>query len=500
MPYNPTLGTRPEDLAVNRFEPTGDYASSQQFKTLYDRPIAEQMYNLERHVNYTGFSSWLRFMGFEKGCENPSTGHYETPWKEDLVTVDTIVTAAGGAGNQMTISLPASAMYNNATTVSTVAQVASYPIVSDVIEFASGAQARVEEKITTTNPHRLVIKPLMSTVNLDAVVTASNSYAIMYNLHQEGSGLPGMRAPRFVKYQNTFGIIKTRWSATGSEVTNKIYFKTPSGNEGAIDVFVKEDFMRDHERARDGMLLFGQQVNNLSALNSHIGIDVSISGTEGFVPFAKTSGTIDTYTLGSYSLTDLDAVAIILENERASESSNILAWDGPDVHRAREKALLDLLTNDLTPFVDRMVPGYSGFDFNAIADSKAEYDKSFTFGIMAVRTSGFNFAFKKLPVFADIRNAGAAAYKYKNTSIYCPIDMQVNSKGEKMPLVGYEYKTNNKGYNRNLQFGRRAGVGANGYFGELNASDEFDTMTEGLVSELALHASCGNKIVYQENL
>ena len=463
--------------------------------TFYDRPIPYQMYNMERHVKYTGFSSFLRWMGNESPAENPTIGHYETPWREDLVPVGSIVTASGGAGNTMVIALAASAMFAGSATVSGSATLTSYPLVGDIIEFEDNVQAQVTAKNVSTNPHRITVKPLVSTDDLDAVVTVGEEYAIFTNLFAEGSGLPQQRLQRYFKYNNTFGICKTAVYFTGSEITNMIYPETTDGDKGSVYVHVKPQMMADHERARDGMLLFGRQANNLTALSSNLGIDVSITGTEGALTFAKTGNT-DTYTAGSYGLADLEQVGAILEDQRASNDENIMVWQGPEAQREINTAMLDILSNDLCSFVMKQaIPGYDGFDFNAYGDTNERYDQQFTFGIYAVRWGGFNFAFKKLPVFADIRNAGADIYDYRATNVFCPTEKQPIRK-KSMGVMNYEYKAMD-GYNRNLQASISAGHGAAGKYGQMFASHDEDTAKESLVSEIAMHCCCNNKLVVQ---
>lgn len=498
MPYSPTLGPRPEDLNPNIFSATaGGFLTAQQVSTIYDRPIPEQMWALERHVDYTGFQDWLRFMGYRKGTSNPTTGHYEWPWKDDTVKFSSVVTAATGAGADIVLALHSDNMYDTVVTANGSSVKSSYIQKGMVIEFPNRVQAYVKSKDISTDPHRVTLRPLDSTVNLNSVVAVNTEYFIATNYWEEGGGMPDTIVPRIVKYSNSFGICKSAWSGTGTEATNKVYFEPVPGRQGSIYLRVDKDLMYYHSKARDGMLLFGKQANNINVYNVSLEIDVPISGTEGFVSFASTSGTVKTYTSGSYSLNDIDTVAQILEDERATMSSNIICWTGTEAHQERENALANILSNNLDPFINRMIPALRGYDFSAIADTDESFDFSYTFGIYAVRKGGFNFVFKKMPAFNDIKGAGLSNYKYRGTSIYHPVGTQIDREGREIPLVGYEYKELD-GYSRDLVPSKIVGAGTNIMFGTLYAANEYDSFKIGLLSEIAGHFACGNKIVFEE--
>jgi hypothetical protein len=499
MGYTPTLGTRPEDLGVNQFSPTGGAGSQTEYNTVYDRPIPEMTTVFTRHVGYFGFSTMLKSMGFSRGKATPTTGHYEQPWQEDLFTVNAIITAAAGAGNDIVVEITAGSMYDTSQTVNGVATQTSYPIVTDVIECYDGVQARITAKNTAVTPHRFTLTPLKAADNLDTSVLVAEPYHIVTNLHGEGTGLPATRAPRVIKWDNTFGIVKSAFKSSGTEWTNLVYFEPTPGATDSVNVMVEKNTLYHFERGRDGLLLFGQQADNITEFASELGVDVAISGSEGFVPFAKTNGTIDTYTLGSYGLADLDSAGNILEDERATQSNDLMCWDGTDITTETENAFQQVLVNNLVPFVNKMIPGYAQYSAEQFASKDEAIDWQLNLGFTAARKRGFNFIFKKLPVFSDIRRAGAAGYKYKNTRIICPLDSVTNrATNEDTPMVGYEYKSLN-GYSREMVLGELAGVGvANTGRFPWQAVNQYDVHQMGLVCEIAGHWACGNKIVYQE--
>jgi hypothetical protein len=502
MPYTPATGTRPEDLTPNNFSLLDGYGNQETYSTVYDRPPAEMINAFNRHVGYVGFGVWLKAMGFTRGCNTPTIGHYEFPWEKDLVEAGAITSAAGGAGNDLEFTLTAASMYDASTTVGGAARKASYVQVGDIIEMYDGVQARVTAKDVTTDPHTITITPLDSTVDMDSSFNINEPYFVVTNLHPEGSGLPPGRAPRTIKYSNTFGIVKAAFRSSGTELTNAVYFEpVPGAGQNTIMLKIKDDTLRRFEQDKDGLLLFGQQADNITVSVTEMGgVDVPIAGTEGLWSFANTSGTTDTYTAGSYTTDDLNAVASIFEDERATNNPNLLSLDGAQIYEEREDAFTNVMANNLDHLLKNIIPQMS-------YDSELEAEmmngtNSLSFGYYAVHKRGYTFHFKRLPAFNDVKGAGAAGYSYSATSIIMPYGTVRNqSPGAAYadsPIVGYEYKEQN-GYSREFQIGEVGGVGVGGPFGAVPyAANENDSMTTGMLAEIAPHFACGNSLVIQE--
>lgn len=502
MAYTPTLLDRPEDLGVNKFSPAAAGGSQTEYMNVYDYPLPEFTDLFTRHVNYVGFATMLKSMGYSRGKDTATTGHYELPWMEDLITIDSIEAAAGGAGLPMTIAIPAAAMYDTSMTANGTGVETSYPIVGDVIEAYDGVQARIIAKDTTATPHQFDISPLDSANDLDDSFAAGSSYFISHNLSAEGSALPAGRSPRTVKWNTTFGIVKTAYASTGTEWTNRVQFQPRPGETGSVNVLIESETLRGHERSRSNFLLYGQesdQVEFVTMMNA----DMAVRGTEGFIRFAKLSGTTDNYTLGSYTLDDLDAVGNILEDERATSSSDIMAWQGTNAYTQIENLLQQTNVNNLEPFVNKYLPDYASYWRESFASKDANVDWGFHIGFFSIRKRGFNYFLKKLAEMSDIRGGGyqpsaGEGYEYKDTTIFVPLDMVLNrSTKERLPMIGYEYKELD-GYSRETVFGQFGGVGVgNTSKFPFAPSSPNDIYNMGLVSEIAGHWACGNKIVYQ---
>lgn len=505
MPYTPSTGPRPEDLQPNNFTPAGNgYASETELTTVYQRPIAERTYLFERHMSYVGFSTMLEAMGFVNGANTPTIGHYESPWTEDVVTVGSIITASTGPGTDVVIALHADNMYDTGVTASGSARKTSYVQTHDVLELFDRTQVQVTNKNVTTDPHRITLTPLNSTVDLVGKITANDEYGILYNAHAEGSGLPYGRAPRIIKYSNTFGLVKHAFGSTGHELTNSVYHELipgdPSSANQSIYVRIKFDELKRYEMSKSNMLLLGQTNDNLTEVSAGTGLDTAITTTEGFVDFALTNGTQDGYTVGTYTIADFDTLADIYYDERVASSGDILTYDGPTISKETENSFTNTLQQNLIFAVDRIMPGYAeARQYHEKIDSGTPgAEATVSFGYSCIHKNGFNFHMKRLSEFNDVKRAGSASYAYRNYRIAVPYGwMQDSLSGNERATIGYEYKKQGN-YSRQDVYGTFAGAGvggANTPYGQ--ASHGVDKLDAFLISHIAGHWAVGNGCIVQ---
>jgi len=480
----------------------GGVAAQPVLTTIYDLAPWNQMREVfARHSFAPSFRMLLKTFGseFSRGVAAPTTGHYEEDWDTSLVHIDTIVTPAGGAGNNMTVSLSSASMFDTAVEIGGSARKASYPQPGQRILLPDGTMAYIVSKTVTTDPHRLVLAPVDSANDLDDSVTAGDAYFIVDNAWAEGSPLPIGHLKRLYKYTNTFQIIKEAFGVTGSALTTEFYPVFQQVGEN-IAMILKPQMMRDFERHTSGALLFGQQMNNITSTDNKQGYDTNVSGTEGLITFVSSNGYTDNYTPGSYALSDLYVVARLLEQERIG-SRDIVTWDGFDLYAEREQVLQNLFQYTLAPkmldgFMPTSGPGVPTDNWQPSTDT----DFVAWLGFKAAHVAGYNFLFKMLHEFNEAIGAGAAAYDYTQWGIYMPIGTTIDKK-TRQPVgnFGYEWRELS-GYKREVVFAQIAGAGVggqNGYIPTLNVASAYDYAEMGIVSEIAFHGACGNRIVTQ---
>lgn len=505
--YTGTVGPRPEDLNPNRFSPAGNGLSQHEAYSIYDRPIPERTDFFARHANYAGFATMLSLMGASRGTSTPLVGHYEDPWDTDVITVGQIITASTGPGTNVVLELAASSMYNTAVTNGGQARKASFILENDIFELPDRTRCIVLSKNITTDPHRITVRPIRSSVDLAGRIVNGTVFGISDNAFPEGSGLPGTRAPRVIKYQNTLQITKTAMKITGSEMTNSVYHEVlpgqPSTAGESIMLKMDSDSVRDHEHKKSHLLLFGQLTDNVTITSStEVNLDLPVTTTEGFVEFSLTSGTQDTYTVGAWTLTDLYDISQVYYDERSAAKGDIMGWSGPEYTSEVEQSFTQTMQQNLIYTVDRIIPGYASYlnniGYQEMLDSK-DGNATLSFGYDCVKVNGLFFHMKRLSEFNDIKRLGGDAYAYRNYCIYWPVswtkDLLSNNSRS---TIGYEYKQLGS-YSRENIFGDLVGAGPGGNntpYGK--AVHQYDTMQRYMIAEIGGHWALGNQLIVQK--
>lgn len=503
MSYSPFVNpATKQDLRPNRYSSVGGGAASQTVFSEYDLYKPNELIQVfERHYNLSGFRLMLKAMGFTRGTTAPTTGHYEYPWNENLITVGAITTASTGPGTNVIISLDAADMYDASVNISGVAQRASYPIKNEILLFRDGTAAMIVNKDTTTNPllHRLTLRPLDPTVDLATSVVAGESYFVTTNAHAEGSDLPAGRVPRVIQYHNDFQITKVACATSGSELTNEMYFEPIKGKAGSFFLKVEADAIQDFERACDGALIWGQNITNIVEFVPELGFDAPVRGTEGLITFATTNGNVDNYVaVGGYTMSDFRDLARYYNGERIG-TTKLMNLMGFELYNEVEEEMLEMLDGDLAALLtkdflcgDSMYPNLP----EGVAYAPSEF--AMRIGFRAVKIAGFEFCFKAFHDFDKKVGAGADGYDYKSWQIVLPVgyskDKQANTT---MPTVGYEWKELS-GYSREEVIGDLSGAGVGGSTKFGKAVFGADVRKLFMISEFAFHATCANHITIQK--
>lgn len=485
----------------NLYNPAGGGATQTELGNDYARPLPELTDLFMRHMPYLGFRMYLKTLGFSKGVSTQTVGHYEQPWNDQVFTVGSIITPSAGAGTGVVIALDTTDMYAAGATVSSAARKASRPRVYDVVVLADGTNAQITAKTVSTDPHRITITPLSSSVDLADKIVAGESYFISHNLFPEGSGLPETVATRTFRYTNTFATIKEAVKVTGTELTNSVYHEQPGGVAPGKSIVHSLDWsaIERFENACGNLYLHGQQSNNLSAVMTEFNnIDTAISSTEGFVEFAQTAGNDVDYTTGAFETADLQALADVYYNNRASLSGNILGFVGKELGDDIENAYTQVLAQNYVENLDRIVVDEMKPMLSAAMSSNMDYksgDLTVAFGYRAIRTSNMTFHLKNLGEFADAQNAGGSVYQHRKWGIWAPYSFYSDANGGgKMGSIGYHYKLLD-GYSRDVRVGAFGGAGTAGEGSRYGQPvNQYDYGQEFWIHEGAFHIACGNAV------
>lgn len=499
--YSPYVNpaNRPYDITPPAFGDVGGGVQNQEVLSTYDIWKPNELIEVfERHSYAPGFRLMLRAMGFNRGTAAPTTGHYEYPWRKDLVRINSIITASTGPGTSVVVELTSDSMFDTGVTVGGAARKGSYPVVNDILQLPDGNKAMITAKNVTTDPHRLTLTPTKAAVDLVASVVAGEAYFISDRAMPEGSGLPSGRTPRVMKYTNEFQIVKEACAATGSEMTNETYFRPIPGREGSFYLQTQWSTMYNFEQLCDGALIFGQTIDNITQNVSELGFDVPVKGTEGLIDFGLLNGYTVGYTPGALSIGDFDAISRLFEQERLGVRQ-IMAWDGFDIFTEKENALQTLLNADITA---QLVRGMFRFDGGTGIDELqpiGDADLAVNIGFYALKKAGYIYSWKLLHVFNEYMGAGAPGYDYTRWSIYHPLGYVMNkATGQSVPTIGYEYKQLGN-YSRENVVADISGVGVAGTGTPYPiATNVNDIHKLGYLAEIAFHGTCANHLIIHQ--
>ena len=507
MAYTPFVNpaTR-QDLRPNVFAGVGGGAASQVVVTQYDLYKPNELIQVfERHTMGGGFRLMLKAMGFRRASYAPTVGHYEWPWRDNLITVGTIVTASTGAGTDVIISLDAADHYDAGVTVNgTGGQRASYPLANEILIFRDGNAAIISNKDTTSNPllHRLTLTPLDSTTDLVNSIVVGEGYFVATNAHAEGSDLPAGRVPRVITYSNDFQIVKQAAQSTGTELTNTMYFEPIPNVPGSLYLRVKEDMMYRFEKNCDGALIWGQNINNHSEFVTRLGFDAPVRGTEGLIQFAITNGNVDNYTaVGSYTLSDFRDLSRYYEQERVG-TNTFMNLMGFEIYQEIEEEMAEFLNADTAALLTKDF-FYGDSMFDNLEDEmyyKEPAEFALKVGFKAIKIGGYVYLFRNFRDFNARVGAGAQGYPYQSWQVVLPVGFAMEKMSNTMRgTFGYEYKQSADGYSREEVLGEITGAGVGGRGGMYRpASHGADVHECFMISEFAFHPTCANHITIQK--
>lgn len=497
MAYSPSSPSRvtSDDLNPNFFALATSGATVSQFD-LY-KPAALLRY-FRRHAKRPTYSMKVKALGFSQPYSTPTVAHYEKSWRQNLVRFGSVVTASTGAGTNVVLRLDATNIFTNASGVKSC-----YPVKWDILESPVN---RIQAQITNISIGAnidITLTPLVATTDLATAFVINTNYALITNAMQEGSGLPSGRIGRFYKYSNTGQIIKRSAITSGSELTNEVYFQVQSPNggfgQGSMFLEVQTDTMEGFERDKSMALLLGKPTTStISNADTGIGSSTTTQTTEGLVSFIEGSGYTDTYTPGTYALTDFDNLSVLMEQEWGA-SRTFCMWDGQLIHNEKENMLKAAFNFIATPNIYLKMGGESMKDGDTMPLEKPEDYMAYV-GFQQLGKAGYEWIFATLHEFNNGQSIGASNYTYGQTSLIVPMGnyTDLTTKEGNNPIIGYRYKALN-GYSRENKVGYFAGAGSEGSLGGNSVPvNQYDAAQIYHIAEIAAHHACPNLTIIQK--
>tara|TARA_R100000231_G_scaffold138464_4_gene116890 strand:- start:10110 stop:11525 length:1416 start_codon:yes stop_codon:yes gene_type:complete len=263
--------------------------------------------------------------------------------------------------------------------------------------------------------------------------TASDSLAIVGNMHAQGSAEPSsFYEPEVKRYTQTFAIVKNKYEVNGSQATNIGYVNVGNGD---YRWFIKGEMeaRARFEDLREMTLLFGEQTASAFQSSSNEGI----VGTEGYFSALADRGIVASGATadGLNTLAEFDSIIKLLDKQGAPAEYAMY------VNRQQSLDIDDMLAGGVATQVTAGLAGQFGA-FNNDADMAVQLGfKSFTRG-------GYTFHKHDWKLLNDSNLLGAGtAFHGVMTPLTQVVDPQ---SGNRAPALELNYKSAN-GYSREME-------------------------------------------------
>ena len=383
------------------------------------------------------FFQLIRSMGFEKEVSLDTYSHYEENFIHEVVWVGS-TESAGSAGAASTFVLgPESLDANNNF----------YLRLWDILLFPNEVTASVTIiNVSTPSAPVITVTPNVSTEAIP-VVTDGDQLVIMSNAFSEGSGQPEGAIRGTYEYENDVQILKETIGYTGTEMTNQTWFDITSMGYKIPAYYFLGQVDIDYRMALriDGALLWGKRTDN-TITDGVTGRP--IKSTEGLIPYIRRLGNEQTYTDGSFSVTEFDDMDNTLDRNFAG--NYILGLLGLNVHQQIENALVSYFANTNIVFAKETV---NEVLFNRNESLGASVN--FKYLTKSERT----YLFKRMGVFNHPKLYGATGYDFNKFGVFMPINKRKDPvSGNMVESIGTRYKGLGR-YNRRMEVWQVGGAG-----------------------------------------
>ena len=390
-------------MAINTVTPTSpslselnaNYLSSSELLNIYEN-LAEDV-DKTRYLRYgrnqLGIQELFSQLGMTRSAAKSSLyGHFEQDYRDEIIRV-TSSYSSGGTTATFTVnssynfSYPPSGqtIYTSSTTA-----YAATPRVGDVLELgSSGVQVRVTA-VTEGSTSTFAVETRQSGDTIPAGLASEEIFTVGRE-EAEGGSTPENRETRDIKYENKLQIISEGYKATGTAMMNQAYVNSTDGKpyyyvQGILDTRFR------FEDTCDSVLFTGKKITSTSSTYSNI------NSTEGLIPFIRNYGNEETYTVGSWSLQDLENMSLSIGTNLGSEENMLITSQSLQIE------------------IDDILRTSEGLKAGGVS-----YDKMADFGFKAVTYGGVTYYFKTLRAFSNVKNFGSANSLYKSMGLVIPM-------------------------------------------------------------------------------
>lgn len=412
---------------------------------------------LSRHGMEKNWYTMLKEMGLGMSVQGPIYAHWEQDWIINNFLAGTVITPSTGPGTSVVIALDAASMYTT-TVTGYGTQSFSYPAQWDIIKLVDNTEAQIILKDETVTPHRLTVRPRLSTNDIALKLTAGNRYWITGNAFAEGTLGADPKEPRLYRQQNNPQIIKSSYGITGSAMTDIMPVYKSEGQTGNYMMIVGSETTEKLQMDRISKALWfgvqgdGNVTQNMAAAQNRVAPVRTTQGVDDYI--TNSGGNLLSYIYGNFSMVDFDNIGTILQRERAGTKTFLV----PMAYGLRTQ-----VDNTLKTYMNNTCFQYASQSGKIKSDMFSSFSDPNDFflwlGFDGVHKGGYNYLLRTQEELNEQMGAGTEGYNWSGVGYVLPIDF-VQSKFDKdaTASVGYRYKELN-GYNREMEQHYTGGAG-----------------------------------------
>lgn len=404
---------------------------------VYKPEVYNQLINRYGDQGQSWFMT-MKMLGFERPVASDIYYHYENELKNPpFKSAGIVAAAAAGASQSITIS-PDSLDAGNRF----------YPRLGFQVNYKGGKRGFISAiDITTPSAPVLTVKPIQTgaAYSLPAVA-AAEELSIVSSAFAEGTGQPVGIVPGAVKRSNMLQIIKETASVTGSELTNQTWmtgYEDVSSVTGQPNSWFHINMMDIDYRIAlqiSDALLFGQSSDG--SITDPGGTGNIVKMTTGLVTTMKSQSIQSSYSTGSFSVTNFDAIGRSLQREYSG--NKIGMHMGEDFYSEAENALVSYLAATRVDYTEELLN-------SILPDDMKVRSKAIAVNFKSLVKNERKYLLNKMNEFSNRQTYGIPGSVTPGYGLFIPLTTVKDPKTDKFDHhIGCRYKALG-GYSRKMQ-------------------------------------------------
>jgi hypothetical protein len=356
-------------------------------------------------------SGWLESMGQFAEVQGLEYFHVE---KDRIKEIIKGTCTAVGANAAVVFTIGSSyrgSVAQNATPYINTTSDTAYPVrKNDVLLFPDGTQGKVTSAVNGS--HQFTVYPMVLGESIPTV-TATEEIVILSNLSSEFSNARTSYNTKTWTYKNQITRHRDdhRASATAMAEVTWLNNLGENGNESKWYLEAVHDTYKNVMTDCEQFMVIGDEITNttLADVDSNEG---QMTASRGLITDITTYGNVETYSAGSFALTDLENMGKnLVQNKGARENT---LWCGYTL-----KVELDNLFRTSTGLTS------GGTIYSSAAGSAFGEARRVAFEFDHVSYGGFKYFIKQLDMFDNPQGLGAVGQTYTNMGVLIPADNMV---------------------------------------------------------------------------